>query len=117
MPINLVTVNRLLGAIAEKNVVAITTAQITIPHLAKPYTQAQLQTWLDKRVTQLNSCKTYTDVTAINARTTLYNQLTATAQQIADKVIAHTAYTLPDTLSDTDYDRLIGVILITYSLI
>lgn len=109
-----VRLNTKLAALTGKNKPAIVAEQIHLPKLTRPYDLAQLTIWLDKRILTLEQAKTQTDAQLLQKRTTTYNQCSPAAKLIADKVIAGTQYTLPDSLSDADYDRLIIIILIVY---
>ncbi len=118
MPINQEKVTRLIGALQSKDVAAITAAQVNIPFLAAGYTEAQLQAWLDKRITRLQSLSgNATEAQALAARTTLYNALNAAGKVVADKIIAGESWTPPANTSNANYDRLIGIKLITWVLV
>lgn len=109
---NLTKLNTKLNAITAKDQNAIISAQITIPRLTKPYILSDLQAWITKRTDTLNTAKTYTEQDRINAINILYGQLDAVSKAIADKIIAGENFTIPDTVSNLNYDRLVGIILL-----
>jgi hypothetical protein len=116
MPINQTRLNTKLNAILSKDVVALVSKQVTIPYLAKPYTAAQLQSWLDKRSSRLNEMWNMTDAEVSSLRDTLYNGLNTAGKNVADKIIAGENFTIPSNTTSANYDRLIGIILITFVL-
>lgn len=116
MPINQNNIDRLLAALAAKDIPALVAQQVNIPFLSQPYTAAQLQAWLDKRISRLSTVRDATEAQAVGLRTTLYNGLNAAGQAVADKIIAGEPYTFPANLSSANYDRLIGIKLITFVL-
>lgn len=116
MPLNLEKLNTKLAALQAKDVAAITAEQVDIPFLNKPYTEAQLQAWIDKRITNLQNCMDKTEAEVIDLRGNFYQSLNASGKAIADKIIAGEPYTLPENLTGSNYDRLIGIILITFVL-
>lgn len=113
MPINLVNLNRKLQALRDKNVAQITAAHVYIPFLGADYTQAQLQAWLDKRISQLEDIKlkNYTDQQLVTLRQGVYGQLSTSDKLIADKILADQDYNLSTVSSATNYDRLIAIAL------
>lgn len=111
---NLERLNTKLNAIINKDKEAIVAQQVYIPKLERPYDLAQLTAWLDKRINALNNAKNFNDAQLLQWRGQLYNQCSPSARLIADKIINGEPYTLPDSLSDNDYDRLIIIILIVY---
>lgn len=114
MPINLDKLNTKLAALAAKDLPSLVEQQVDIPFLAKPYTLAQLQTWIAKRTNQLNSAKTMTDAKVLAVRTTLYNGLNAAGKAIADKIIAGEFAVIPSNISTANYDRLTAIRLLVF---
>lgn len=117
MPIDQAKVTRVLNAISAKDVPAITAAQVDIPFLSRPYMTTQLQAWLNKRASRMDDVQGMTDAQAISLRTTLYNGLNASSKTVADAIIARTGnIVFPSDLTSANYDRLIGISLITFVL-
>lgn len=114
MPVNAEKVDRLLAALAAKDVDAIVAEQVTIPFLSKPYSKTRLTNWLAKRTNQLNNAKNATDEQILQVRNNLYNGLNATCKAVADKIIAGEQWEFPSSLSSANYDRLIGIHLLTF---
>lgn len=111
MPVDQNKLNTKLAAIIAKDAIAIAAAGVRIPFLAKDYTAAQLQTWLDKATTVLNNGKTFTDTQINNAITNLYNSLSSADKAIADKILAGTPYELGGASSANAYDSLRAIVL------
>ena len=116
MPVNQQKLNTKLNAIRAKDAAAIAAAGITIPFLNSGYTSTQLQAWIDKRITRLEEVATKTDAEILAIRNNLYNGLNTAGKEIADKIIAGENFTIPGNTSSANYDRLIGIILITFVL-
>lgn len=113
MPINTANLSRKLQAMKSKNVAAITAAHVYIPFLGNNYTEAQLQTWLNTRISQLEDiqAKNYTDQQLATLQNGLYGQLSNADKLIADKIIAGQPYDLSAASSAVAYDRLVGIVL------
>ena len=117
MPVNLERLNTKLGALQAKDAAAIVAAQINIPFLNLPYTLAQFQAWLNKRINQLQDAAVKSEAQILTIRTNLYNGLkNAEAEACADKIIARQSFEFPANLSSANYDRLVGIILLTFVL-
>lgn len=116
MPINLENLNAKLDALQSKDVAAITAAQVPIPFLDIPYTEAELQAWLNKRITQLQNLQNKTESELITLRGNFYQSLNTAGKSIADKIIAHETYDLPSNTTSANYDRLMAIALITHVL-
>ena len=108
----LTNLNRKLQAIRDKDVAQITADHVYIPFLGSSYSEAQLQAWLDKRITQLEDikAKNYTDQQIATRLNTVYNSLSASDKLISDKILADEPYELNPSNAD-NYDKLIAIIL------
>ena len=112
---NIENIDRKISALQSKNVSDIKVKNIPFGKLGTSYTSTDLQDIFNHQISLLTNAKTMTDTQIRNARTSIYNSLNKAGKTEADKIINGEDFSL-EAYSTTDYNKLVDIVLYTFSL-
>ncbi len=106
-------INTKKSAINAKDTAYITAKQVTIPFLAKPYTENQLKQWLKYRTDILDDFTAKNNNQIKDLEADKYDALDSVCKPIVDKILTHQDYfhDMQSITTGEQYDAIIWFII------